>query len=396
MRRTPRAAATCGLAALISLLLSVSGCTLNARKQATSHVTVTEPIVHSALVAVVSDASAGPSLQKLIAATARPGENVDVLRTGPTATVLTAASSPPPARVVVPGRPAAPGTAATPFQQAEYHQSLARWKGEVTSATRTVAARTNAALAAWASALGVAGKMSHLPGPARLSTSAKPPSSLADECSVAASALAGLNDVAGASLGDRRVVLLYPASLDGTLPAGELTGGDVIVVTSFLPSAAAISAAQASLLAAGAARATILGPESTPTQLSQIVALGLSQTVVTETLSGAALFANDSAHLAPGAAHMLTPLIAPLREAGAAAVINGYASTPGSSEANYLLSYARAAAVAAFLEAHGIPASSLDIIGHGATDLAAAGPSRANRRVVVVIEEPQDRDHPTQ
>ena len=388
MRRTPRAAATCGLVALIGLLLGVSGCTLNARKQAASHVTVTERIVHSAFVAVVFGASAGPSLEKLVAATARPGEDVDVLRAGSTATVLVAASSPPPARVVVPGRPAAPGAAATPFQQAEYHRSFARWRGEVTSATQTVAAQTKAALGAWASALGITNKMSHLSGPARLPNTAKPPGSLAAECNVAASALAGLDNVAGGSFGDRRVVLLYPASLDGTLPAGELTADDVILVTPFLPSAAAISAAQASLLAAGAARATILGPESTAAQLSQIVTLGLSQKVVTETLSGAALFANDSAQLAPGAARVLTPVIVPLREAGAAAVINGYASTPGSSEANYLLSYARATAVAAFLEAHGISASSLDIIGHGAADLTAAGPSGANRRVVVVIEEP--------
>jgi len=149
-----------------------------------------------------------------------------------------------------------------------------------------------------------------------------------------------------------------------------------------------VSTAQSSLLAAGATRATILGPEATPAQLSRIVTLGLSQKVITETLSGAALFANDSARLAPSAVRVLTPLIAPLREAGAAAVINGYASTPGSRETNYLLSYARAEAVAAFLEARGIPASSLDIIGHGATGLVASGPSAANRRVVVVIEEP--------
>jgi outer membrane protein OmpA-like peptidoglycan-associated protein len=161
-----------------------------------------------------------------------------------------------------------------------------------------------------------------------------------------------------------------------------------IVVTPFLPSAAEIGAAQARLLGSGAARASILGPESTTAQLWQLVTIGLSQKVVTDTLSGPALFANNSARLTPGAARVLAPLIAPLQEAGAAAVINGYASTPGSSQANYLLSYARAAAVAGFLEARGIPASSLEIIGHGATDLVAAGPSGANRRVVVVIEEP--------
>jgi outer membrane protein OmpA-like peptidoglycan-associated protein len=382
MRRTPRAARTCTLVSLVCLLLGVSGCTLGARNQTNSRLTVTQRIVHSALVAVVSGAMAGPSLARLIAATARPGEDIDILRAGPTATVLAAASSPPPARVVVPGRPAAPGAGATSFQQAGYRRSLTRWQGEVTRAKKAVAARTHAALAAWVSALGIARKVSRLPRPAR------PRGSLAEQCAIAASALAGLDEAAGASFGGRRVVLLYALSLGGILPAGELTGDDMIVVTTFLPSAATVSAAQASILAAGAARASILGPESTAAQLSQLVTLGLSQKVVTETLSGPALFANDSAQLAPGAARVLTPLIAPLREAGAAAVINGYASTPGSRKANYFLSYARAAAVAAFLEAHGIPASSLDIVGHGASDLVAAGPSGANRRVVVVIEEP--------
>ena len=73
-------------------------------------------------------------------------------------------------------------------------------------------------------------------------------------------------------------------------------------------------------------------------------------------------------------------------------MINGYASTPGSATTNYLISYARAAAVAAFLEAHGIPASSLVVVGHGANDLVAPGSSGANRRVTVVIEEPLGDD----
>ena len=381
-RRAPRPVVTSGLVTLFGLLLGVSGCTLNQQKQVTSSITLTEPTVSSAFVAVVPGPMTGPSLAPVVAATARPGENIDVLGTAATGSVLIAASSPPPARVVVPGKPAAPGAGATSFQQAEYRRSLARWQAEVTRARQAVAARTDTALAAWASALDIVGKVSHLPRPAHLS------GSLAGECDVAASALAGLSQAAGASFGGRRVVLLYAPNLDGTPPPGELSGDDVIVDTPFLPSAAAVSTAQSSLLAAGATRATILGPEATPAQLSRIVTLGLSQKVITETLSGAALFANDSARLAPSAVRVLTPLIAPLREAGAAAVINGYASTPGSRETNYLLSYARAEAVAAFLEARGIPASSLDIIGHGATGLVASGPSAANRRVVVVIEEP--------
>jgi outer membrane protein OmpA-like peptidoglycan-associated protein len=100
--------------------------------------------------------------------------------------------------------------------------------------------------------------------------------------------------------------------------------------------------------------------------------------------------ANDSSVLLPGAVGILTPLLPPLRKAGAVAVINGYASTPGSAATNYWISYARATAVAGFFEAHGIPASSLIIVGHGASDLVASGPSGANRRVTVVIEEPSD------
>ena len=360
-------------------LTVASGCTFGAQPRASSPDTLTETVVPSALVAVVSGPAAGPSLAGLVADTARPGEYLDVLGADPPATILAAGGPPPPARVVIPGRPAAPGPGSTSFQQAKYHQSVARWQHDVASAKEAVVSQTRAALAHWASSLSLARKVSRLPGPS---------GDLASECAVAVSVLADLNESVGASFGDRRVVLLYPPNLDGSLPPGELTGDDVIVVTSFLLSAAAVSAAQASLLAAGAARASVLGPEYTAALLSQLVTLGLSPKTVTDSLSGPALFANDSARLEPGAARVLMPLIGPLRQAGAAAVINGYASTPGSWETNYQLSYARAAAVAAFLEARGIPASSLTIVGHGSSDLVASGPSGDNRRVVVVIEEP--------
>jgi len=367
-----------GLAAVICLLLGVSGCTLGTRPHAAS-TAITEPVVPSAFVAVVSGPAAGPSLAGLVAATARPGEHLDVLEADPTARVLAAASSPPPARAVVAGRPSAPGPGSTPFQRAEYNQSLARWQHDIASAKQAVTAQTQTALTAWASALSIADKVSHLPGPA---------GDLASECAIAVSVLADLDETVGGNFGGRRVVLLYAPSLGGSLPPGELTGDDVIVVTSFLPSGAAVSSAQTSLLAAGAARASIVGPEFTAAQLAQLVTFGLSQKVVADVLSGPALFANDSAQLGPGAASALLPLIGPLRKAGAAAVINGYASTPGSQTTNYRLSYARATAVAAFLEAHGVSASSLAIVGHGSSDLVAAGPASANRRVVVVIEEP--------
>jgi outer membrane protein OmpA-like peptidoglycan-associated protein len=49
---------------------------------------------------------------------------------------------------------------------------------------------------------------------------------------------------------------------------------------------------------------------------------------------------------------------------------------------------ARAARTALFFEADGVPASSLAVVGHGASDPVAAGGSGKNRRVIVVIEVP--------
>ncbi len=394
VRPTPRAAWRRRLAASVGVPLAVSGCAFGAGQQRDSPVTVTEPDARSVLVAVVYRASAGPSLARLVAATARPGEYLDVVRAGASATVLAAASSPRPASVVVPGRPAAPGAGATSYQRARYRSSLTRWRGALAAARRSVLTRTRAALTAWARAQDIAGKVGRLAAPVAAPRSGRPargPLGLPGECAIAASDLADLDEGAGASFGSRRVVLLYVPSLDGALPPGELTGDDVIVVTSFLASAGAASAAQAGLLGAGAARASILGPESTAAQLAELVTLGLSQRAAADIRSGSVRFGNGSARLPPSATALLAPLVPPLRETGAVAVINGYASTPGRVRANYLLSYARADAVARFFEAHGIPSSRLDIVGHGADDLVAAGPSAANRRVVVVVEEPAVR-----
>src|ERR1700722_13512492 len=181
-------------AAAICLLLAVSGCTFGARLHTASSTTITEPVAPSAFVAVVSSPSVTPSLAGLVAATARPGEHLDILGTGPTATVLAPASPPPPARAVLSGKPAAPGPGATPFQQAEYHRSLASWQRDVANAKETVATQTHATLVAWASALSITRKVSRLRGWA---------SDLASECANAADVLADLNETSGASFAGR-------------------------------------------------------------------------------------------------------------------------------------------------------------------------------------------------
>lgn len=375
---------------LACLLLGVSGCTLSTRARSADF-TVTESFVPSAMVAVVPGPTAGPLLARVVTATARPDESVSVVAAG-TTTVLAAGTEPVPAKIIIPGRPAAPAPGATSFQLAMYRRSLAGWHANLASARRAVAARTQAALTAWVRRLSIAGRPGTLARAAGSGGVARPAGSsgaLAAQCAAAASAFAGLDEVAGADFGNRRVVLLYASSLGGTLPAGELTGDDVIVDTSFLPSAAAVAETQVNLLAAGAAQATVLGPEATPAQIARLVSAVLSEAeVVTVDVSRAILFDDNSATLMPADARLLTSLVPLLRQPGAFAWINGYASTPGSNRTNYFISYARAAGAASFLEAHGVAASSLAVIGHSASDPVAAGPSGKNRRVVVVIEVP--------
>jgi len=162
----------------------------------------------------------------------------------------------------------------------------------------------------------------------------------------------------------------------------------VLVITPFTPTGAQASAAQADLLAAGAAQAAVAGPEVTQEQIDALVAAGLSQDGQHDTVSAPVLFANDSSALSGRAVGVLSALLPRLREAGVTAVINGFASMTGSAAANYTLSYQRAAAVATFFESRNVPASALIIVGHGVSDPVAPGSSGDNRRVTVVIEAP--------
>ena len=237
-------------------------------------------------------------------------------------------------------------------------------------------------MSAWLRGLGLSARAGRL---------ADPPGSaggLAAESADAASALAGLEEEDGNVFGDRRVLVLFTGDLAGRPQAGELTDNTVLVVTPFLPTAAAASAAQADLLAAGAVQAAVVGPEVTGAQLAALVSVGLSQGGRHNFVSTPVLFANASAVLSPRAVAQLTALLPRLRGTGVTAVINGFASTPGAAEMNYTLSYERASAVAAFFEAHRIPAASLIIVGHGADNPVTSGGSGLNRRVTVVIETP--------
>jgi outer membrane protein OmpA-like peptidoglycan-associated protein len=337
-----------------------------------AQILLTEHVTPSALVAVTAAGPENATLLQVIGATARPLEHLDIASAGGTR-ALVASSSPAPAVVRIPAKPVPLARGATSYQEAVYHKAQVRWDARYAAGQREVASRTAAGTDTWVrSQLARAGSGS---------------GSLDAECDVADSVLAGLADQAGARFGGR--VVLLAADRLGDIPSGcQLAGADVIVLTPFLPSAADAAAAQEKLIAAGAARASVLGPEATPAELGRLVSDGLGRREVSEPLSGPALFGNDSAVLRPAAAGVLTALLPLLRQPGAIAVINGYASAPGDARHNQQLSENRAAAVAAFFEARGISAAAMLVVGHGATSFVAPGASPDNRRVVVVVEEP--------
>jgi outer membrane protein OmpA-like peptidoglycan-associated protein len=331
------------------------------------------------LVVVTGPEGPGGLIRQVVAATARPREDLDVLEPSVQRRPVIASTSPAPATVAVPSRPTAPGGDASSYQEAQYQHALSRWRGQVAAGRTAVTRRTRAAVVQWVHDL-------------RLPVSGSGPAdhqavSFPRACALAASSVSGLVNQAGSRFAGR-VVLLSATSLSGMPAPGELDGDDVIVVTGGIPSAAAASAAQLDLLAAGASFAAVLGPEATPTQVDHLVSMALAGRVISEVLSSQALFANNSATLRPTAARALTRILADLRRPGASGVVNGFASTPGSARHNQVLSQERASVVARYLESRGISRSSLLVVGHGASDLVAPGSAGDNRRVVVVVEEP--------
>ena len=382
MRKIIQRTGTAGLAVVLAgcSLLGAPG--IATTPAAGPSVSISQDTRPSALIVVLDSAASGPAISALVNATVRSSEELTVLQAEAPPKIILSAASPPPAAVVVPGKPTAPRGNQTSYQAAQYANRLKHWRGEVTAGKNAEATQVRDSLAAWLRGLGLAAKIGQLtdpPGPA---------ASLVTESAAAASALAALAEEHGNAFGSRRVVVLYTDDLGSRPPAGELSGDTVVVITGSLPSVAAASAAQVNLLAAGAAQAAVVGPEVTSPQLAALVSADLSQGGIHESASAPVLFANNSAALSPSAVAQLTLLLPQLREADVTAVINGFASTPGTALANYTLSFDRAAMVASFLESHGIPASALIIAGHGASDLVSAGNSGANRRVTVIIERP--------
>jgi len=405
-RHTARAGWTKLLIALFLVMLVTAGCggQLFAKRGSASNGSIPPPVglAKSALVVIEDEPLADGVVAAMVAATARPSEQLVIA--APADQVLDSSTSPSPAGLAdpvlptlagpaggrgyvaelmawqraavadcykgasVPATPWLPSRGATSYQDSTDQQAVTAFAAQTDSACRAARAASRAALQAWARV-----------------NSPQDPS--ARSFSLSAALISGINmlgslDQAGTD--SSLVIVVFCSRLAGTVPAGSLNGDVVVVVSDTQPSVDAATAAQTNLYAAGATSVSVIGPADPPGTLADLVAAGLAARTIRVSLAGV-LFANNSSQLLPTATARLKQALALLQIPGATAVVNGYASSTGNPVGNLVLSQGRAQSVATWLETRGVAASALLVVGHGAHDFIAPGPSPANRRVTLVI-----------
>jgi outer membrane protein OmpA-like peptidoglycan-associated protein len=393
---------------LLVVVVAAVGCSgqLFGKKGSISKTSISSPrrAAASALVVIEDEPLARGVIGTLVAATARTGERLVIATpadrllestTSPSAGLLAGPALPTLAGladrsgylgeligwqrtavaecykgVALPGTPDLP-SGLTSYQETTDQQAVTVFADKTASACRAALAASRAGLRAWAWA--------HSPE--------DPPIQEARLSEAVGSAVDMLGSLQQANGSFSRVIVVFCSNLAGTIPAGSLNGDVVIVVSDSQPSVDATTADQASLYGAGAASVNVLSPADPPGTLADLVAAGLATRTIPVSLAGV-LFANNSSHLVPAATATLQKALGLLQTPGATAVIDGYSSSTGDPRQNMILSEARAQSVATWLETRRVAASALLVIGHGAHDFIAPGPSPANRRVTLVIDHP--------
>ena len=234
--------------------------------------------------------------------------------------------------------PAPPGPGASSYQQSQYQNALAHWRAR----GRRRAARGRRP--DQGRPRGAGSRSLRLPltgtGPADQRAA-----SLPAECSLAASTGHGPGEPGWLAFPRPGRAAVRREPQRHAPRRANWTGTTSSPSPRTVPSAAAASAAQLDLLAAGASFAAVLGPEATPAQLDHLVSGALSGHVISEVVSGQALFGNDSAALRPAAARVLAPLAVRASPPGRQRRRERLRLQPGSSQHNQVLSQARASAV---------------------------------------------------
>jgi outer membrane protein OmpA-like peptidoglycan-associated protein len=316
-------------------------------------------------------------LRRMIILTARPGEHLIAVSSAAVA-VLGSFAAPRPLTRYVPGPPRAP-TDPTAFQAASYRRARTAYSALLSRDRTRLRLRQLRGLRTWA-ARSARRVVADVP---RLS----PRGSVATAISTAVTAVATLQET-GVRTATRRVIVIF--GLSGAIASGRHVdlSGSAVVVADDSDAAGTDSSLQADLLADGASSATVLGP-ATDGQLPAVVARGLRGTVsyqLTRISYGPAQY-----RLPVSAATTLRTVLRLLttRYPASTATVNGYTDDIPVRGGNAELSWKRAEAVVSWLTRHGVAASRLLAVGHGAADpLVPNGPDGQprNRRVVIVIE----------
>ena len=337
----------------------------------------------SVLVIVVDDDSQAAlrATGALVAASARPREQVILTSRG--GAVLASSRAPASPTLQVPAPPAPPPSHPTSFQEARYRQAVRQYQGVVRRAGAALRRQQQQELATWAKSTVAKAEASPVPHSTQTA-------SISVDLGLAVSELSSLRQ-AGVGYGAPAVIAIIGVNAATALSAPTAPASlesSTVVVDDFPGTTDEEAAWQASLVQGGAQKAVILTP-ATDNQLASVVEQGLDG-AVTDTLTSV-LFGLGRYQLQAAALPQLRQLrrLLTVEFPHATASINGYTDSLPAPGGNLRLSQRRAQAVEDWLVARGVAVGRLEAFGYGDTDPVAPNTPKGqplNRRVVVVID----------
>jgi outer membrane protein OmpA-like peptidoglycan-associated protein len=388
MRRRRLVAPASLAAGATALALVLPGCRLTpeARGSAMREIALTTGPASVLVVLVDEDSSAALTMtRELVLTTARNAEHIIILG-DQRGEVLASSTAPDPPSIRVPGPPARPPSDPTSFQKSHYARSVRQYQGVVRDAQAALRRRQREQLVSWARSV-LAQMNARLHRGVR--TAGSGAAGVGGALSAAAADISSLRQAGLSEATGKTVAIIGTDGASGpttpVLPA--VLRGSTVVVADFPGSSDDEAAWQAALMQDGAARAVLLTPAASG-QLGTVVRQGLTGAVA-DTLTSV-LFSLGKSTLRAAATPQLRRLLSLLTVIypRATASIDGYTDNLPTPGGNHQLSERRAAAVQAWLVAHGVAVSRLQAVGYGDTDPIAPNTPTGqplNRRVVVII-----------
>jgi len=367
-----------------ALLLGVSSCRFMPTGVPRSTLTLTLPPSRASVLIVITDlesSSAMRAAEALVAASARPREQVIILSSLGGA-VLASSRAPDSPSIQVPAPPASLPSHPTNFQKARYQQALQRYQSTVLHVPSELRATQQQELATWAkSTVARADSRPVLQSTRTVSIGNDLGSAVSDLSSLRQAGMGAFRSVIVIEGVTGAIARYAPSPLNGLQTS-------TVVVDDFPGTTDEEFAWQASLAQSGSARTVVLTP-ATDDQLISVVRQGLDG-AVTDTLTSV-LFGLGQYQIQAAALPQLRRLLylLAIKYPNATASINGYTDSLSVPGGNLQLSRRRAQEVEEWLIAQGVAAGRLQAFGYGDTDSVAPDTPNGqplNRRVVVIID----------